>query len=342
MSGKAQSDTTFKPEGKVLVQVIDRTLYETDGNSDRYGMYINRAFFGYRYRFHTKWSGTIVIDAGRPTVFGNLNVSDSAGNSLPNSYDYTEGSYYTISLKFAYIEFNLSSKIRLQAGGILQNHYITQEKFWGYRYVLETFQDRYYQTPSSDLGFIAYYSLFEWLSIDAAITNGSGIRFNQDKYGNVKYAAGIDLKPVKGLIMRLYYDNSPSDDPIKPATQQLFSVFSGYRLPEVFRIVAEYNYHMNHDNIESNDLFGLSVYGSYEMNERFEIFARYDKLQSNNLNGAPDPWHHTEDGQAYIAGVHYVPVKNIALSLNYQGWQPTDRKLNYTNTVALSFEFKLN
>jgi opacity protein-like surface antigen len=146
---------------------------------------------------------------------------------------------------------------------------------------------------------------------------------------------------VKGLITRLYYDNSPSDNPVKPATQQLFSVFSGYRLPKVFRIGAEYNYHLNHANVKNNDLFGLSVYGSYEMTERFEIFARYDNLQSNTLNGASDPWHYTEDGQAYIAGVHYVPVKNIALSLSYQGWQPADRTFKFKNTGAFSFEYKL-
>ena len=39
--------------------------------------------------------------------------------------------------------------------GVLQNHYITQEKFWGYRYVAPTFQDKYYGIPSSDLGIIA-------------------------------------------------------------------------------------------------------------------------------------------------------------------------------------------
>jgi hypothetical protein len=341
MSGKVQSDTTFKPEGKVVLHVIVRTLYETDGSSNKYGMYINRAFFGYRYRFHPKWSGTVVIDAGRPTVFGNLKVTDTAGNNYPNSYEYKEGSYYTISLKFAYIEFNPSPKIKLQAGGILQNHYSTQEKFWGYRYILETFQDRYYRTPSSDIGFIAYYSPFEWLSIDAAITNGEGIRFNQDVCGNVKYAAGVDVKPLKGWINRIYFDYAPSDNPANPATRHLLSFFSGYCWPKIFRIGAEYNYYWNYANMTSNDLFGFSSYGSYEMTEWLEIFVRYDKLQSNTLNGASDPWHHSEDGQAFIAGVHYVPVKNIALSLSYQGWQPADRTFKFKNTVAFSFEYKL-
>ncbi|MCU0371255.1 MAG: hypothetical protein MUC31_07565, partial [Bacteroidales bacterium] len=114
---QSQVDSTFNPSGNVIIQVIDRTLVEMNGGDVKYGMYINRAFFGYRYFFHPKWSGTLVIDAGRPTVFGNLTVNDTSANPLPTSYDYSEGSYYTISLKFAYLEFNPTSKLKLQAGG---------------------------------------------------------------------------------------------------------------------------------------------------------------------------------------------------------------------------------
>jgi hypothetical protein len=194
---QAQTDTMFKPSGNVIVQVINRTLYETDGSTGKYGMYINRAHFGYRYQFAPKWSGTVIVDAGRPTVFSNLNVKDTAGNNLPVSSNYKEGSYYTMSLKFSYLEYNPSPKIKLQAERIIQNHYITQEKFWGYRYILETFDDRYFGIPSADLGFIGYFSPLDWVSFDVAITNGEGFRVNQDNQGKVKYAAGIDIKPVK-------------------------------------------------------------------------------------------------------------------------------------------------
>lgn len=62
--GQAQSDTTFKPSGKLLVQVINRMFYVSNGNSGKYGMYINRAHFGYRYQFDAKWSGTVIVDLG--------------------------------------------------------------------------------------------------------------------------------------------------------------------------------------------------------------------------------------------------------------------------------------
>jgi opacity protein-like surface antigen len=181
----------------------------------------------------------------------------------------------------------------------------------------------------------------EWLSFDLAVTNGEGIRFNQESFGNVKYAAGVDIKPLRGWTNRLYYDASPSDNQANPATRQLLSFFTGYRLPHKFRIGAEYNYYWNYANLDNNDLYGISVYGSYEMTERIELFARYDDLKSNTLSGTADPWHHSKDGQAYITGVHYIPVKNIALSLSYQGWKPDDNSQNYANTFALNFEFRL-
>lgn len=336
----AQSDSTFKSEGKVIIHVINRTMYQTDGIFGQYGMYINRAFLGYSHKFSPKWSGTVILDVGRPTVFRNLNVQDQEGNTLPITSSYKEGSYYTMALKYSYLEYRPTSTLKLQAGGILQNHYITQERFWGYRYIMEAYQDRYFGMPSGDLGFIGFYSPVSWLSVDAAITNGEGFRFNQDKYGNIKYAAGLDIKPLKDWINRVYYDNSASSDPTKPATQQLLSFFSGYRLPKAFRLGAEYNYHFNHGNVQDADLYGLSVFGSYEMTERVELFARYDNLKSNILNGASGAWHLADDGQAYIAGVHFVPVKNVALSISYQGWQPVNNALKYKNSIALSTEFK--
>ncbi|ROL61184.1 hypothetical protein D9V86_07050 [Bacteroidetes/Chlorobi group bacterium ChocPot_Mid] len=337
----AQSDSTFKPEGKMIIQVINRTLFEKQAENNTFGMYINRSHFGYSYQFSPEWSGAVVIDAGRPTIFGNLNVKDSTGQNLNSSYSYQQGSYYTMTLKFSYIEFKPTKDIKLQAGGILQNHYLTQEKFWGYRYILETFPDRYFSIPSGDLGFIGYFNINKWLSFDALLTNGEGFRNNQDVYGKVKMGVGVDFKPVDGLISRIYYDNSPSDNPIANANQQLYTVFIGYKLPKLFRLGAEYDYHKNHNHLLNNDLYGFSIYGSYILEENVELFGRYDNLRSNTLQGKSNEWNEQNDGDAIICGTHYSPVKGISLSLSYQGWKPVDTDLRYKNTVAFSFEYKL-
>ena len=37
---------------------------------------------------------------------------------------------------------------------------------------------------------------------------------------------------------------------------------------------------------EDHNLTGLSFYGSYLLNEKFEVFVRYDKLTSNQVEEA--------------------------------------------------------
>ena len=64
-----------------------------------------------------------------------------------------------MTLKFASLEWNPNEHIKVQAGGVLQNHYIAQEKFWGYCYVAPTFKDKYYGIPSSDLRIISYFKI---------------------------------------------------------------------------------------------------------------------------------------------------------------------------------------
>ncbi|HRY31581.1 MAG TPA: hypothetical protein P5531_01295 [Bacteroidales bacterium] len=336
----AESDTSFTPGGKVITQVFNRTLLEIRDAGTRYGMYINRAHFGYQQQFSPEWSGTIVIDAGRPTVFGNLTSIDSSGKGNPLSYSYKEGSYYTMSLKFSFLEYKISQQFKIQAGGILQNHYITQEKIWGYRYVMETFQDRYFGTPSGDLGIIAYYSPSSFLAVDLAVTNGEGFRLTQDQSGAVKIASGVDLKPFQDAIIRIYYDHTASGDSSKTASQQLVSVLAAYHLPGRFRLGAEYNHHFNHGCQEKCALYGISMYGSVYSGEKTALFLRYDRLRSNKTNGSDQYWNIEKDGEAFVGGIHYQAVRNISLSLSYQGWKPLDNQYAYSSIFAFCFEYK--
>lgn len=130
---------------------------------------------------------------------GELTVTSSSGDTLNVSSTSKEGSFYTMTLKFASLEWRINDLVTLQAGSILQNHYMTQERFWGYRYLAPTFQDKYFGIPSGDLGAIVFFKVNESVGFDMAVTNGEGFRFDQDEYGNVKIAGGIDINPVKGF-----------------------------------------------------------------------------------------------------------------------------------------------
>lgn len=335
-------DSTFKPSGKPIIQVFGNFDYNATHNAKKtYGFWFGRAHFGYQYQFSEKLSGKIIIDAGRPTTVGQLTVTSSSGDTLNVSNTSKEGSYYTMTLKFASLEWKINNAITLQAGSILQNHYMTQERFWGYRYLAPTFQDKYYGMPSGDLGIIGYFRINEIVGFDMALTNGEGFRFDQDEYGDVKIAGGVDFNPIKGLQTRLYTDYTKSDNPLKPAEQQLFSIFAGYKFDNKFRIGAEYNYRKNHLNIKNHNLYGLSVYSSAWVAKNVELFCRFDQLQSNTISGDAQSWYYSGIGNAYIAGIHYNPVKGVNISLNYQGWNPKDSSVDFQNHIVLSFEYKL-
>ena len=335
-------DTIFKPTGKPIIQVFGNFDYNaTQDAQKQYGFWFGRAHFGYEYQISKQFSGKIIIDAGRPTTVGQIEVADTTGLTFNTSNTSKEGSYYTMTLKFASLEWKPNEHIKIQAGGVLQNHYITQEKFWGYRYVAPTFQDKYYGIPSSDLGVISYFKINEKIGFDIALTNGEGFRFDQDAYGDVKIATGVDYYPVKSLQTRIYYDYSQSNNPLKPSGQTHYSIFAGYKFKQKFRIGGEFNYRENHLNITNHDLFGYSFFGAYRIFKRIELFARFDKLQANTINNDIHNWYYQNTGKAYISGIHYNATNGVNISLNYQGWQPDYASINFQHHVVLSFEYKL-
>lgn len=331
-----------EPKGRPIIQVFGNFDFNASrGAEKKYGFWFGRAHFGYEYQFSEAFSGKIILDMGRPTTLGHIAVKDSAGNPLDVLFTGKDGSFYSMTLKFASLEWRPARFLKIQAGGILQNHYITQEKFWGYRYLAETFQDRYYRIPSGDLGAIAYVTISDKLCFDLALTNGEGFRFDQDSIGDVKLAAGLDFKPIKGLQTRIYWDHTSSRDPGKPAVQQLISAFAGYRSEENFRLAVEYNYRFNQLHVHDHDLYGYSLSGSYNVFRKTEVFARFDHLMANKIDGASESWYYPQTGKALITGVHFNPVKGVNVSLNYQSWFPDADGITQTHHIFLSFEYNI-
>ena len=328
---------------KPVIQVFGNFEYNpTRDVSKDYSFWFGRAHLGLQYQFNKSWSAKIIIDRGKPTTVGQISVTDSAGNAFLVNNTSKEGAMNTMFLKFASLQWKVNDHLTLEGGAILQNHYITQEKFWGYRYLAETFQDRYYRIPSSDLGFITYVKPCEKFGFDVAVTNGEGFRFDQDAYGDVKIASGIDFLPVRNLQTRFYYDyTTPSKNPSKPSVQQLYSFFAGYKSGERFRAGGEFNYRKNHLQMTHHDLFGYSVFASCKTGKRMELFARFDHLQANVMEGDVHNWNYQNTGKAYITGIHYLAAEGVNVSLNYQGWQPDDAAIHFQHHVLLSFEYKL-
>ncbi|MCD6366347.1 MAG: hypothetical protein J7L46_02285 [Bacteroidales bacterium] len=319
---------------KPIVQVFGTASYNFDENKYEYAF--GRAHLGFQYQFNKKWNAKIILDRGRSTSVGKITVSDSVGNQFNVENTSKEGSYYTMWLKFASLQWKVNDKLTLEGGAILQNHYITMERFWGLRYVAQTFQDLYWHAPSSDLGFIAYYKINKILSVDAAITNGEGLRVKQDAFGKVKTAAGININPSKKIQTRIFYHNRQSGID-SAATEQMLSLFIGVKPTAKFRIGAEFNYMKNLESNKDLNSLGYSVYSAFKIHEKTELFARFDRLLYEET--AIKNLSVLGNGNTLMGGVSYLPVKGVQLSLNYQGWLP-DNEDDYKNRTMLSIEYK--
>lgn len=329
------AEKEFKPSGKPIVQAFGTAAYNVE--DETYAYSFGRAHLGYQYQFSSEWEVKVIIDRGRATSVSDITITDVNGNALSVDNSSTEGAYYTMFLKFASLQWKVNRQLTLEGGAILQNHYITQERFWGLRYVAQTFQDLYWKTPSSDLGFIATYRINDVVSVDAAFTNGEGPRKMQDALGKVKFAGGITINSTEQIQARVFYHSRQSSY-TGEGTEQLYSVFAGYKPNNKFRIGGEFNYMTNLDYSDGLHSQGCSFYSAYHVSLKTELFARYDRLIYELPSFISTSTR--SDGNTIIAGISHSPIKGINLSLNYQGWLADDDSQTNENRVLLSMEYK--
>jgi len=305
----SQEPEQYKPNGKGIIKIY--TNYHStfsDGESSKV-FEIQRAYLGYQANFSEKISGKLILDVGDPGV-GKLQMS---------AY-----------LKNAFMQYR-DEKLVARIGMIGLHQFKIQEDLWGGRYLYKSFMDEHKFGPSADLGAFVAYQFHDLLSADITIANGEGYK-SIESDSILKYSLGTTLKPFNGLVFRTSYDYMGRD-----AVQQTLAIYLGYSAAKV-DLGAEYNYQWNHKMVQDQHLQGLSFYGSYS-SRLARFFARYDNLSSPELSGDPDPWNYGNDGQLFIAGVEFNPVKGLIITPNYQGWIPADRGSMF-NSAYLSLEIK--
>jgi len=305
-------DEKFESHGSPIVQIFAN--YHTDfGNI--VNPQITRAYFGYKYQIDEKYSLKIVYDVADPGDWVKLK--------------------HTGYLKNAYVHYK-HNKIEWYAGMITTTQFKVQEKFWGYRYLDKSYQDKYHMNASADIGASIKYLLMENLSIDAIVQNGEGYKYVQMDQ-TVRGGLGITYDPIESLRLRIYYDNST-----KPNVQlQSFSGFVGYKYKDKLSLAIEYNKQLNHLLEEGKDLDGTSFYTTYFINKKFQVFGRFDYLESNKTEGHPLPWNYNNNGYYMTAGVQIKLAKGISVSANYRGFQSENSHNEFGNMMFVNFEYKL-
>lgn len=306
---KSQGDQ-FKPSGKPFMKIFSNYHSTFSGSEVANAFELNRLYLGYEYSFSENFSAKANFDIGDPGNDSKLQMTAYVKNAYVK---YKEGGFS--------INFGLISTTQFKV----------QEKFWGYRYVEKSFQDKYKFNSSADLGVSAAYDFTDFLSADIILANGEGYKKLES---DSALRSGIGLTATPGnFVGRVYYDYSS-----KGTTQTSLATFVGYA-DDAFSIGAEYNQMNNVQFKDDHKWNGLSFYGNVKLCDKMKFFARYDNLSSNTPAGDTETWNLSKDGELFIAGIQYAPVKGIKLAPNFSGWRSAEGG-DFISTAILNLEIK--
>lgn len=311
ITAQAQDAKVEEPKGKAIVQVFGNFHTGFGAENDDRGFELERSYLGYEHKLGSGLSVKGVLDIGKSS-----DVSD-----------YQRIAY----IKNAVISWK-TGNLTLNGGLISTTQFNFQEKFWGYRYVMKSFQDKYKFGNSADLGISVAYKFADWVSADAIIVNGEGYKKIQVNDG-LNYGLGVTLTPVKGFQIRLYGGLNESGVEGKANTVNM-AAFAGYK-HDKFTIGAEYNHMLNGSYTEGNDQFGYSVFGSVKLAKYAELYARFDDLYSKN------DWNISKDEQAAIIGAQFKLGKYVKVAPNFRMSMPKadGAKNEYSAYVNCYFGF---
>lgn len=279
---------------------------------------LKRVYLGYKYKFDEKISAKITYDIGKNDA----------------------GSNYTAFVKIAQLDYKLSSKVKLSMGMIGGKQFNDQEKVWGYRYIYKTLQDENKFGSSADLGVNAEIKLSDKLTTNIFALNGEGYKNLQDFDGNQRVGLNLIYAVSDSVNLKFYYDTQESAN---SESLNNIGVFAGYK-SENYSIGAEYNKMENGTTyktpIDNHNLNGISIYNRYSINDKYEIFARYDQISSNVVDGATTSWNYDDDGSLIIIGTQYKANDGVKFSLNGRSFSYENLDNNLFE-VYFNVEFKL-
>lgn len=292
ITAQAQNTQTEEPKGKAIVQMFGNFHTGFGAENDDRGFDLERSYLGYEYKLGNGLSVKGVMDIGKSS-----DVSD-----------YQRIAY----IKNALVSWK-TGNLTLNGGLISTTQFNFQEKFWGYRYIMKSFQDQYKFGNSADLGISAAYRFANWISADVIICNGEGYKKVQKSDG-LNYGLGLTMTPLKGFQVRLYGGVNEAPEDGKEDIVNMVA-FMGYKC-EKFSIGAEYNYMQNASNKKDADMNGYSLYATMNLSEETALYARFDELYSK------DDWNKAKDEQSAILGAQFNLGKYVKVAPNVKMSMP--------------------
>jgi len=307
---KAQIED-FEPNGKPQLRIYSNYHTTLSGGEATNAFQLTRVYLGYQHNFSERLSGAATLDVGDPGV-GKLQM--------------------TAYVKHAYLRYEANNLI-VNFGMISTTQFKVQENAWGYRYLEKSFQDAYEFNASADIGVSAAYKIGDLLSVDLIVQNGEGYKLLEAD-STLRTGAGITLTPFEGLSGRVYYDYSN-----KINAQQSIATFIAYQA-ERFSLGAEYIKQLNNKFVLDHTWNGLSLFATVNTSKNTKVFARYDNLSSVTVAGETADWNIGKDGQLFIVGFEYSPVRGVKIAPNFKGWSPAEIGEDFISTFLLNCEVR--
>lgn len=308
----------FVPSGKAFATIYTNFHQGISGTAaDEAAFELVRGYIGYEYTFSPEFYAKINVDVGSP--------DDLSAYAKARRYAYFKNAYLQYSHQQITVEFGLISLKQFKL----------QEDIWERRYLMKTLADEYQLGSSADLGINLNYSFTPAVSADFTIMNGEGYH-NIQTNDIFKYSAGTTVWISKNWVSKLFYDFTY--DNINESTL-LF--FTSYDYRKRWNLAGEAAYRKNYGWKAGHNIFGLSVYGKYNVTSQYQLFARYDRVTSNIPEGKVIPWNLAGDGTALVAGVQFNPIKNIKMALNYHDWYPWAANARGGGFIYLDLEVKM-
>jgi hypothetical protein len=304
------------PQGHPVAEIFSNFHLNMNDESGTSGFDITRAHLGYVFTPDDHFSGSIIINPGTP--------DDLAPGSEPKRYAY----FREASISYTDNDFKISFGI---TGTRL---FSFQQKFWGKRYIANTYQSINGYGFVADVGIAMDYKINDVIKVDATIMNGEGYN-NLQLDNSIRTAAGVIISPNEHLAFRIYGDITRVDGLWQP----MFVGFAGFKNDKV-TIGGELTYKSNLDLIKGHHAWGFSTTGAVGVAEMTELFARFDYSASIIPDNEARPWNYLMDGDFLIVGLQHTFNENVKIALDYQGRYPYNQDSQRTGMVFVNALFK--
>lgn len=343
----SQTDSTFKPSGKIVAQFFMDYFYKVHQGENSYGTAqytgvkknfanfdVRRVFLGYNYDFSPSFTGEILL-----SYEGNLDGSGNRGFLLK-----------VADIKWKNIYPNADLVVGLQ---FTPTFVPLTEKIWGYRSIEKSLSDKNRISPPTDVG-IGIQASFDDeknYGYNLLYANGAGTKPETDKYKKIYgdlWGKFLDKK----IIIDIYGDLNQLRE-IPQIVYTTVKFFAAYQTPALtLGVEAFTQFQTNSVDVSTSSLieyfddaklFGISAFIRGEIIENcLNFFARYDGFDPNQ-NFDPNLFYYTAGyypakEHFVTAGLDYTPHPSVHIMPNIWYNRYTNKLPKLTGTLHSDYD----